>query len=162
MLLQNKSNQYPVAAPSSSITLGMTLFKWFIYLQPFSTVTVSQKLTIPSINSCFVFGFTSLLMYSLSSCHIFSIGFKSGDSAGVFHQLIPFSTMKSLAKCEVCLRSLSCMNLCDMGNFSWINGTRVASRICVNRNLSIIPSNTQMPVRPFLLIPAQTWTLTGL
>ena len=107
------------------------------------------------------FGFTSLLMYSLSSCHIFSIGFKSGDSAGVFHQLIPFSTMKSLAKCEVCLGSLSCMNLCDMGNFSWINGTRVASRICVNRNLSIIPSNTQMPVRPFLLIPAQTWTLTG-
>ena len=48
-----------------------------------------------------VFGFTSRLMNSLSSCHRFSMGFKSGDSAGVRHQLIPFSTNHSLAATEV-------------------------------------------------------------
>ena len=30
-----------------------------------------------------------------------------------------------------------------------------------NRNRSIVPSKTQMPVRPCLLIPAQTWTFMG-
>ena len=51
--------QYPVAAPSSSITHGIILFKWLIYMYLFhsSTVTVSLNPTIPSINSCLVVGF---------------------------------------------------------------------------------------------------------
>ena len=35
------------------------------------TVTVSHKAWIPAINSSFDVGLTSLLMYSLSSCHKF-------------------------------------------------------------------------------------------
>ena len=92
-------------------------------------------------------------------CHIFSIRFKSGDSADIFHQLILWSMMESRAKLEVCLGSLSCMKQCDLGNFAWMNGTSVWSRISVNWNLSIIPSQMQIPVRPFLEIPAHTWTL---
>ena len=119
--------------------------------------TVSQNYTIPSINSCFILGLTSLLLNSLSSCHMVSIGFKSG----VFHQLIPLSAMKSLAKLEVCLGSLSCMKRCEVGNSAWMNGTSVWSKISVNRNQSIIPSNMQIPVRPFLEMPAHTSTFTG-
>ena len=44
------------------------------------------KKFMPSISSCFVFGFASRLINSLSSCQRFSIGLQSGDSAGVFHR----------------------------------------------------------------------------
>ena len=134
-----------------------------MHLLRFSTVTFSQNCTIPTISSCFVLGLTSLLQNSLSSCHIhvFSIGFKLGNSAGAFHQLIPWSLMKSRAKLEVCLGSLSCMKRCELGNFTWMNGMSVWSRIPINRNLSIIPSKMQIPMRPFLEIPAHTWTFTG-
>ena len=83
------------------------------------------------MSSCFDFGFTSLRLNSLSSCQRFSMGFKSGDSAGVFYQLILFSWMKSWAKREVCLGSLSCMNLWVSGNVDPMNGTRALSRISV-------------------------------
>ena len=96
----------------------------------------------------------------LSSYHIFSIGFKSGDSAGVFHQLIPWSLMKSRAKLDVCLGSLFFMKRCELGNFSWMNGMSVWSRISVKSNLSIIPSKMQIPVWPLLEIPAHTCTFT--
>ena len=101
-------------------------------------------------------------MNSLSLCHKFSIGFKSGDSAGVFHQLIPLLVMKSRAKMEVCLGSLSCMKQWGVvEKLTRINGINVWSRMEVNRNLSMIPSKIQIPVRPFLEIPVQTWTFTG-
>ena len=132
------------------MTRGTTFFRWFMYLLHISIVTVSQNCTIPSISSCFVLGLTSLLQNSLSSCHIFSIGFKSGDSTGVFHQLIPWSLMKSRAKLEVYLGSLSCMKRCELGNFAWMNGMSVWSRISVNRNLSIIPSKCRFQCGPFL------------
>ena len=41
------------------------------------------------------------------------IGFRSGDSGGVFHQLIPCLSKMLVAALEVCLGSLSCMNLCE-------------------------------------------------
>ena len=66
----------------------------------------------------------------------------------------------------VCLGSLSCIKRCVSGNFSSINGSKVScskvsSMMSQNKNRSMIPSNTQMPVLPLLLIPAQTWTFTG-
>ena len=60
-----------------------------MHLQHFCTITVSQKLLMPDTSSDLLHGFTSRLIYSLSSCHKFSIGFASGDSGGVFHQSIP-------------------------------------------------------------------------
>ena len=150
-----------MASPFSSITLGMTFLRWSIYLLHFATSTVLQNFKMPSTNSCLVLGFTSLQINSFSSCHKFSIGFMSGDSAGVFHQLIPFSSKKCLARIEVCLGSLSCMNLWWLGNFISKNGKRVPRMISTNSGAFMMPSNTHIPVAPFLLIPAQTWTLTG-
>ena len=40
-----------------------------------------------SMSSCFDLGLT-LMMYSINSCHRFSIGLRSGDSGGVGHQLM--------------------------------------------------------------------------
>jgi hypothetical protein len=54
-----------------------------MYLVHFATVTVAQNALIPSMSSAFVLGFTSLQIYSFSSCHRFSIGLKSGDSGEV-------------------------------------------------------------------------------
>ena len=51
--------------------------------------TVPQNSIIHRINSSFVFGLTLRQIYSFSSCHKFSIGFRSDDSAGVFHQFTP-------------------------------------------------------------------------
>ena len=125
-----------------------------MYLLHFSTVAVSQNFTIPSISSCFVLGLTSLIMNFLSSRHKFSIGFKSGNSAGVFHQLIPLLVMKLRAKMEVCLGSLSCMKRWGVvGKLTRINGISVWLRMEVNRNLSMIPSKIQIPVRPLRFLP---------
>ena len=56
---------------------------------------------------------------------------------------------------------LSCINQWELGKLAWMNGIKVLSRISVNKNLSIIPSKMQIAVRPFLEIPAHTWTFTG-
>ena len=141
--------------------VSATFLRLFMYLLHFSTVTISQNCTIPLISFCFVLGLTSLLQNSLSSCHIFSMKFKSGDLAGVFHQLIPWLVMNSCANLEVCFGSLSCMKRCESGNFSWMNGMSVSSRISVNKNHSINPSKIQIAERPCLEIPAHTCTFTG-
>ena len=120
-----------------------------MYLLHFSTGTVSQNCTVPLISFCFVLGLTSLLLNSSSSCHIFSIGFKSGDSAGVFHQLIPCPMMKFQAKLEVCFRLWSCMKQCELEYFIWMNGMSVWSRISVSRNLSMMPSKYRFQYGPF-------------
>jgi len=73
--------------------------------------TVAQNLFMPSINSSFRCGFTSLLINSLSSCQRFSIGFKSGDSGTVFHQLMLLASKKSLAIRDVCFGSLSYIHM---------------------------------------------------
>ena len=83
--------------------------KWHTSIEQFSTVTVSQNCSIPVTSSCFDVGFTSLRKNSLSTCHRFSIGFRSGLSGGVCHQLIRFCSKNSHARLEVCLGSLSCM-----------------------------------------------------
>ena len=105
----------------------------------------------------------SRLDFSLARVHAIgslSMGFRSGDSERVIHQIIPWSTM-SQAKLEMCLGSLSCMKRWAIGNFSWMKGTSVWPRISVNKNLSIMPSKMQIPVWSLLEIPAYTWTFTG-
>ena len=59
---------------------------------------------------------------------MFSMGFRSGLSGGVGHQLILFSARKVLAHLEVCFGSLSCINRWT-GSFSLMNGTSVLSRM---------------------------------
>ena len=51
---------------------------------------------IPSISCSLVFGLTSLLTYSFDSCHKFSIGLRSGDSAGVFHLSLRWIVLRAL------------------------------------------------------------------
>ena len=116
---------------------------------------------MPSISSCFVFGLISLLINSLSSCHMFSMGLQSGLSGGVFHQLTPFVCIHAAAYRDVCLGSLSCMNRWWFGYTELIKGMRVASRIDVYSCAFIIPSKMQIPVLPLELIPAQTCTFVG-
>ena len=42
-ILSTFDSQYPVASPSSSITSGITLLRWLIYLLHLSTSTVAQN-----------------------------------------------------------------------------------------------------------------------
>ena len=137
------------------MTFGITFRRCPIYFLHFWGFTVCQNSAIPSISCSFVVGFTSLLMYSLSSCHKFSIGLRSGDSGGVCHQLIRLFSMYFFAYFDVCLGSLSCMNLWLVGKFLFRNGINILSRIWVYSGAFILPSKMQISVGPFWLIPAQ-------
>ena len=130
---------------SSSIAPGISFRKCRIYFLHFSAVTVSQNSSIPLINASFVRGFTSRRKYSFILCHIFSIGLKSGDFGGVRHQLTPFSAKKLSACRDVCLGSLSCMNLYTSEYSSSMKGRSVGSRMLVNRLAFIFPSKMQDP-----------------
>ena len=133
-----------------------------MYLVHLATVTVSQNFKMPLTSSSLVLGLTLRQIYSFSSCHKFSIGLRSGHSAGVFHQLTLFLSRKLLAWIEECLGSLSCMKRCSSSaNLSSINGSSVCSKISTNKNLSMVPSKMHIPVRPRLLMPAHTCTFTG-
>ena len=151
--------QYPVAAPLSSITFGITFLRCLMYLKHLSTVTVSQNCLIPSTSSSWHCGLASLRIHSLSSCHKFSIGLRSGDSAGVRHQVMPLSARKFWAATDVCFGSLSAINRWPLGYTSATNGISVFCRISMYRNLSIVPVKMHIPVGRFKLSPAQTWTL---
>ena len=59
-----------------------------------SVIRVPQNRLMPSTSSSFIKGFTSLSMYRFSSFHTISIGFRSGLSGGVCHQLTPCSSKK--------------------------------------------------------------------
>lgn len=131
-----------------------------MYLTHLATVTVAQNSRMPSISSCLLLGFTSLRMYSLSSCQTFSIGLQSGDSGGVFHQFMECSSRKCPTFLEVCIGALSCMNR-HCGRTSRMNGRSVCCSTSMYRSAFMIPSNMQTPVAPFLLMPAQTCTFTG-
>ena len=132
-----------------------------MYLVHFVLWTVSQKARIPSTSSCLVFGFISRLMNSLSLCQRFSMGFKSGDSGGIFHQLI-FLFARNVCACfDVCFGSLSCMNRWWSANTSLRNGTSVRSRMLVYSGAFIFPSKMQIPHRPRRLMPLHTGTFTG-
>ena len=132
-----------------------------MYFVHFCLSTVFQNVVIPFTSSSFVFGLATRWMYSFSSCQRFSRGFKSGHSAGVFHQLMLFSLIHFCACFEVCLGSLSCINLWPSGQASRMKGSSVTSRMLVYSSFFIMPSKLQMPHPPLRLMPAQTCTLVG-
>lgn len=131
------------------------------YLVHFLLSTVDQKLLMPDINCSFVCGFISRRMNSLSSCHMFSIGLRSGDSAAVFHHSTLLSLRNFCARPEVCFGSLSCINRWLTGNLSLIKGNKPVLIISTYNSEFMIPSKITMFVGPFKLMPAQTWTLIG-
>ena len=131
-----------------------------MYFLHLAMSTVFQNSRIPFTNSSLVLGLTSLRWYFFNSCHKFSIGFKSGDSGGVFHQFMLFSVRKSLHRFEVCFGSLSCIRRWSSGQILSKKGSRVCSIMLTYKTASIIPSKMYIPVRPLRLIPAHTWTLT--
>ena len=145
------------------MTLGRTFLRWSIYLQHLWASTLSQNRDIPSTSSSLFVGFTVQRIYSFSSCQRFSIGFMSGDSGGVRHQLMFFEEKNSLATRDVCFGSLSCIKRYELGggNVSYINGTSVCSRMSQYSGAVMILSKMHTAVAPFLLIPPHTWTLTG-
>ena len=134
-----------------------------MYVQHFSASTLSfQNLEIPSASSSFVLGFTVVPQKCFSSCRSNSIGFRSGGSGGVFHQLISFSSMKVLAMRLVCLGSLSCWKRWPCGYALFIKGSNPFVRISETKNLaSIVPSKISNFVGPLFERPAHTCTLRG-
>ena len=78
-----------VVLPSHWITAGITLRRCLIYFCHLFIDTVPQTPLMPSISYCFVLGFSSHWINSFNSCHRSSIWFRSDDSGGVGHQLIP-------------------------------------------------------------------------
>ena len=57
-------------------------------------VRVNQNCSIPALNSFRLVGLYVDLKNCFNEPHTFSIGFRSGDSAGVFHHIILFHSKK--------------------------------------------------------------------
>ena len=72
----------------------------------------------------------------------------------------PIDPMIVLPRVDVCLGSLSCINLCPLGKISSINGNKVLSRIWTNNGAFMFSSKMQTAVGPQILILAQTCTYT--
>ena len=90
-------------------TIGSTLCKCPMYLEHFSVSSLfCQNRAIPFTSLSLVWGFTVFRMKCFSLCQTSLIGFRSGDSAGIIHELILFSAMKDLARLLVYLGSFSC------------------------------------------------------
>ena len=62
-----------------------------MYLLQISGVKELQKHCIPFLSSSKFLGLYVVLRNCLNEPHVFSIGFRSGDSGGVRHQNTPFS-----------------------------------------------------------------------
>ena len=67
-----------------------------MYLQHILGVMVLQNILMPSFNSGMFLGLCLSLRKIFIEPHTFSIGFKSGLSARLFHQLIRFFSKKGL------------------------------------------------------------------
>ena len=65
-----------------------------MYLLHTVGVRVSQNCSIPAFNSSRLDGLYVDLKNCFNEPHTFSIGFKSGDSGGVFHHIILFLSKK--------------------------------------------------------------------
>ena len=131
------------------VTCGFSInfnYPWYDFSQMADIIatlgleTALQNWKIPSISCALVIGLKSRLMkswiekivqftlsnkvHTLSSCYKFSNGLASGPSGGVRHQFMLFSSKNSLLWCEVCLGSLSCMNLWLSGYAPFMKGTK--------------------------------------
>ena len=78
------------------MTSGITFWRWSMYLQHILGVMVLQNFLMPSFNSGMFLGLCLSLRKIFIEPHTFSIGFKSGLSARLFHQLIRFFSKKGL------------------------------------------------------------------
>ena len=83
--------QYPLGAPSTSITFGMTLRKCPTYRLHTSGVMVFQNALMPIQSSCVFLGLAVDRQKFFIVPQTFSIRFRSGLEAGVFHQFMSFS-----------------------------------------------------------------------
>ena len=110
----------------------------------------SQK-CLSSFDQLLVFGLVSLRINYFSSCQRFSIGFKSGDSAGVFHELCGISGC--VFRIIILHKPVNC----------WVSAVDKGYQclLWTYRNLSMIPSRMHTFVAPFRLISAHTCTFTG-
>lgn len=98
--LNNLPGMSAVAFPPTDITTGATLKTWSMYLLQFSgVISVNQNSSMYCVSSSLVDGFL------LDTCrfnwfHTISMGFRSGDSDGHFHQLLPnLIRLQSLERC---------------------------------------------------------------
>ena len=116
----------------------------------------------------FIFSYWSSLNQIIDTLHIvpsihaiyrFSIGFASGFSGGIYHQLIRQLAKNSCALLEVCLGSFIKRYLDEY--VDWINDTRNLSRMQIYNSAPVIPSNMCTCVAPSWLITAHIWTLQG-
>ena len=109
----------------------------------------------------FIFGFrfhdTSLVFFNL--CQRFSMGFRSGNSAGVFHHNVRLIQPHPTAF-EVCFGSLSRMNLGVESTFLRY-GTNPDFKTSFHPAAIILPSNITIGVFPLQAMLAQTWTFGG-
>ena len=95
------------------------------------------------------------LPWSLRNALARAIAILSGYSAGVFQELISFSSMKVLARRLACLGSLC-------GYALLIKGSTPFVRISETKNLaSIVPSKISNFVGPLFEMPGHTCTLRG-
>lgn len=143
------------------MTTGMTLSRCRMYCWQTSGVRVAQNCLIPFFNCSKFLGLYVLRRYCLRDPHIFSIGFKSGDSGGKGHQLILFSWKNVSIRSLACLGSLSCCRRCPVGNLSLMKGSKPTSNTVSRCWALIIPVKIMMLVAPLADIPPQMCTLTG-
>lgn len=109
---QATHNQKFVASPLFMITCGITRCTWSMYLAHCLAVKVLQKERMPETSSSLVFGFAVDCKKVFIPAHTFSMGFKSGEEAGVFitELMIPACSIHALVERLVCLESLSWKN----------------------------------------------------
>ena len=79
---------------------------------------------------------------------------KSGDSAGVFHQLIVLACRKALAFIDVWLASLPIISLWWSGYTSLTNSIKKSFKIWQNPSASSVPVKMQILVARLQLMPA--------
>lgn len=123
----------PMQLVSTGVSLNFNNFRHNLFQMLYITlanmwcgVRVIQNRSIPAFSSSKFLGLYWLLRYCFIDPHTFSIGFKSGDSGGVGHQLTLFVWKKFSICWLACLGSLSWYNLCPSLKFSSINGTSPA------------------------------------
>lgn len=92
---------------------------------------------------------------------MFSIGFKSGDSGDVFHQVTLFLS-KNFSICLLrCFVSLSCCKWWPSEKYSLRKGIKEASRSFAYLGAFIIPVNITILVAPLVEMPPQICTFAG-
>ena len=137
-------------------TSGITFWRWSMYLQLIRGVMVLQTILMPSFSSGMLQGLCLSLRKFFMEPHTFSIGFKSGLSAGLFYQLILLFSKKVWMYRLVCLGSLSWYSLCPSGYVILRNWTREADRMSPYLVAVITPSNMMSCVAPLFAIPTHT------